>query len=301
MPDPTASAQRGLDAVAVDAVLRRLARRPEAPWLHAEVAKRMVERLQIIRLRPARIIDWWSFLGASDTLLAQAYPDAHRVLVEPTEALAQRSRDAQRSAWWSPRRWRKDSVEVRRESDELGEPAQLLWSNMALHAVRDPPSLIDRWQKSLSADGFVMFSGLGPDTLRELRAIYARLGWGDATPAFVDMHDLGDMLVQAGFADPVMDQETITLSWATPQALLDELRSLGGNVAPTRFQGLRTQRWRTRLEQELAASSGPDGRIAMRFEVAYGHAFKALPRVPAGQPTTVSLDEMRSLVRTRRK
>ena len=301
MPDPTASAQRGLDAVAVDAVLRRLARRPEAPWLHAEVARRMVERLQIIRLQPARIIDWWSFLGASDTLLAQAYPDAHRVLVEPTEALAQRSRDAQRGAWWSPKRWRKDSVEVRRESDGLGEPAQLLWSNMALHAVQDPPALIDRWQRSLSADGFVMFSCLGPDTLRELRAIYARLGWGEATPAFVDMHDLGDMLVHAGFADPVMDQETITLSWATPQALLDELRSLGGNVAPTRFQGLRTQRWRARLEQELAVSSGPDGRIAMRFEVAYGHAFKASPRAPAGQPTTVSLDEMRSLVRTRRK
>ena len=158
-----------------------------------------------------------------------------------------------------------------------------------------------RWQRALAADGFVMFSCLGPDTARELRALYARLGWPDPSPAFVDMHDLGDMLVQAGFADPVMDQETITVSWATPQAMLDELRTLGGNAAPARFQGLRTPRWRRRLEEELAASAGPDGRIAMRFEVAYGHAFKALPRVPAGQPTTVSLDEMRSLVRSRRK
>jgi malonyl-CoA O-methyltransferase len=115
------------------------------------------------------------------------------------------------------------------------------------------------------------------------------------------MHDLGDMLVHAGFADPVMDQETITLSWGTPKAMLDELRSLGGNTAPGRFQGLRTPRWRSRLEQELEASAGPDGRIAMRFEVAYGHAFKAFPKVQPGQPTTVSLDEMRSLVRTRRK
>lgn len=285
----------------MQAVLRRLAKRPEAPWLHSEVAKRMAERLQIIRLRPARIIDWWSFLGSSETVLAQAYPDAERVLVEPTEDLAQRSRDAQQKAWWSLKRWRKAAVEVRLESDDLGGGAQLLWSNMGLHAIKDPPDLMGRWQRALSADGFVMFSCLGPDTLRELRAIYARLGWGDATPAFVDMHDLGDMLVHAGFADPVMDQETITLSWATPQAMLEELRSLGGNTSPHRFQGLRTKQWRARLEQELQASAGPDGRIAMRFEVAYGHAFKALPRAGAGQATTVSLDEMRSLVRTRRK
>jgi len=301
MPDPTPSAERGLDAVAVEAVLRRMAKRDAPPWLHTEVAKRMSERLQIIRLQPARIIDWWSFLGASGSLLAEAYPQAHRTLVEPNGALAQRSKDAQHAAWWSPKRWRKGAVDVKLDTDDLGEPAQLLWSNMTLHAVKDPPALMDRWQKVLSPEGFVMFSCLGPDTLRELRAIYARLGWGDATPAFVDMHDLGDMLVHAGFADPVMDQETITLSWATPKAMLEELRSLGGNVAPGRFRGLRTPLWQACLERELQASAGPDGRIAMRFEVAYGHAFKALPRVPAGQPTTVSLDDMRSLVRTRRK
>ena len=301
MPDPTSTDARGLDARAVDATLRRLAALPSPPWLHAEVARRMAERLQVVRLQPARIIDWWSFLGASGELLAQAYPQAQRVLVEPTPAFVHRSQDAQRAAWWSPRRWRRDEVPVLMDGDPTGEPAQLLWANMMLHAVQDPPSLMARWQQALAADGFVMFSCLGPDTARELRALYARLGWADPSPAFIDMHDLGDMLVQAGFADPVMDQETITLSWATPQAMLDELRSLGGNAAPRRFPGLRTPRWRRRLEEELAASAGPDGRIAMRFEVAYGHAFKALPRMPAGQPTTVSLDEMRSLVRSRRK
>jgi len=301
MPDPTSTDARGLDARAVDAALRRLAALPSPPWLHAEVARRMAERLQIVRLQPARIIDWWSFLGASGELLAKTYPQAQRVLVEPTPAFVRRSRDAQRTAWWSPKRWRRDEVPVVLDGEPTGEPAQLLWANMMLHAVQDPPALMARWQQALAADGFVMFSCLGPDTARELRALYARLGWPGPSPAFVDMHDLGDMLVQAGFADPVMDQETITLSWATPQAMLDELRSLGGNASPGRFAGLRTPRWRRVLEEELAASAGPDGRIAMRFEVAYGHAFKALPRVMAGQPTTVSLDDMRSLVRSRRK
>ncbi|RQP21571.1 class I SAM-dependent methyltransferase [Piscinibacter terrae] len=301
MPEPTSPDARGLDARAVDAAVRRLSRSPGPAWLHAEVARRMAERLQIVRLQPARLIEWWSFLGAGGELLAKAYPEAERVLVEPSEAFAQRSREATRAAWWSPRRWRKDEVAVVVDGESTGAPAQLLWANMMLHAVQDPPALMARWQQALAADGFVMFSCLGPDTARELRALYARLGWPDPTPAFVDMHDLGDMLVQAGFADPVMDQETIILNWATPQAMLEELRGLGANASPLRFQGLRTPRWRRRLEEALAGTAGPDGRVSLRFEVAYGHAFKALPKAPPGQPTTVSLDEMRSLVRSRRK
>jgi malonyl-CoA O-methyltransferase len=301
MPDaaPTAVPRR-IDAAAVDAVLRRLARQPGAPWLHAEVARRMAERLALIRLQPQRIVDWWSFLGASGELLAQACPKAQRVLVEPDAALAERSRQASRSAWWSARRWRGEAVEVQSESQALGGDAQLVWANMMLHAAEDPPALLARWQQLLAADGFVMFSCFGPDTVRELRDLYGRLGWPAPTLAFVDMHDLGDMLMHAGFADPVMDQETLHLSWATPQALLAELRNLGGNVAPQRFAGLRTPRWRAALERELQSSAGADGRITLRFEISYGHAFKALPKVPAGQPTTVSLDEMRTLVRSRR-
>lgn len=301
MPAPTSSDARGLDARAVDAALRRLSRLPAAPWLHAEVARRMAERLQIVRLQPARIIDWWSFLGASGELLAKAYPGSQRVLVEPDEAFARRSREATRAAWWSPRRWHKDEVDVVIEADSTGAPAQLLWANMMLHAVEDPPALMSRWQQALAADGFVMFSCLGPDTARELRLLYARLGWPDPAPSFVDMHDLGDMLVRAGFADPVMDQETITLNWATPEAMLGELRGLGANASPWRFQGLRTPRWRGRLEDALAGTAGSDRRISLRFEIAYGHAFKASPKVQPGQPTTVSLEEMRSLVRARRK
>src|SRR5258706_15503839 len=115
---------------------------------------------------------------------------------------------------------------------------------------KDPPALMERWQKALSADGFVMFSCFGPDTLRELRWLYRRLGWPAPTIAFVDMHDLGDMLVHAGFADPVMDQELLSLTWAHPKALLDELHGLGGNASPDRFAGLRTPRWKQGLERE---------------------------------------------------
>ena len=108
------------------------------------------------------------------------------------------------------------------------------------------------------------------------------------------------MLVRAGFADPVMDQEVLTLTWPDADALLAELRGLGGNAAPDRFKGLRTPRWRRGLEAELAALASPDGRIALGFEVAYGHAFKAAPRLRSDEPTRVSLERMRSLVRSGR-
>lgn len=298
-PDPTPS--RRLDDIAVTAALRRLARRGEAPWLHGEVARRMAERLALIRLQPQRIADWWSFLGGSEALLRSAYPKAELVAVEPIPELVAHRREAGRAPWWSPKRLVAAPPVVRLDGDELGAPVQLVWANMMLHAVKDPPALLARWQRALSADGFVMFSCLGPDTLRDLRALYARCGWPAPAPDFVDMHDLGDMLVQAGFADPVMDQETIRLSWPTPQAALAELRSLGGNASPERFAGLRTPRWKAALERELPSLADAGGRLSLGFEVAYGHAFKALPRVQAGAPTTVSLDEMRTLVRSGRR
>jgi malonyl-CoA O-methyltransferase len=113
------------------------------------------------------------------------------------------------------------------------------------------------------------------------------------------MHDLGDMLVTAGFADPVMDQETVTLTWPDADAALAELRTLGGNVSPQRFAGLRTPRWRQRLGQTLVERAGTgDGRIALEFEIVYGHAFRPAPRPRLAAQTEVSVDEMRQMVRS---
>jgi malonyl-CoA O-methyltransferase len=114
------------------------------------------------------------------------------------------------------------------------------------------------------------------------------------------MHDLGDMLVHAGFADPVMDQETLTLRWDSPQALLAELHGLGGNASPDRIPGLRTPRWRAQLLEALQSLAGADGKIGLSFEVAYGHAFKAAPKVRLAAETSVSLQDMRAMVRTPR-
>jgi malonyl-CoA O-methyltransferase len=139
-----------------------------------------------------------------------------------------------------------------------------------------------------------------------LRELYAKECWSSPHAPFVDMHDLGDMLVHAGFADPVMDQEVLTLTWATPAAALHELRQLGGNADRARYPGLRTPRWRGRLEQALADAAGPAadhatrGRIALPFEIVYGHAVRPPPRAPLAAHTQVALDDLRSMLRARR-
>lgn len=296
--DPIAAA-RPFDSVAVGAALRRLARAGESPWLHAEVARRMGERLAVIRLQPELILDWWGFLGGSAPVLSSAYPRARRVVVEPDAAFLGLSARPAASRWWS--RWRRSDADVLLESEALPERAQLVWANMMLHFVADPPALFARWEQLLRVDGFVMFSCLGPDTVRALKEIYRGLGWPSPAPDFVDMHDFGDMLVEAGFADPVMDQETLDVRWESAAAMLADLRRLGGNTSPSRASSLRTPRWRARLLQELETLRGADGKLGLGFEIAYGHAFKAAPRVRADAPTTVSLEDMRIMVRARRR
>lgn len=280
---------------AVARVLRRMAAAEQPPWLHGEVARRMAERLAVVRMQPSTLIDWWGFNGASAQLLAQAYPQTRRLVVESLPAL--RERRAVSASRWS--RWRRSKAVVLAPDDVVPGGAQLVWSNMMLHGALDPAALFARWHCALAVDGFLMFSCLGPGSLRELRDLYRRLDWPVPMADPVDMHDLGDMLVGAGFADPVMDQELLTLTWSTPKALLSELRALGGNVAPGRFAGLRTPRWRARLEEVLQSLAGADGRLSMTFEVAYGHAFKPWPRVKVQTETSVSLSDMRTLVKGR--
>jgi malonyl-CoA O-methyltransferase len=298
-------AERSIDPVAVQAQLRRLRRRqqaaPEGPWLHAEVARRMGERLSLIKLRPDPVLEWWGALGAADPVLRSAYPTARRTVVEPDADWAALTRRARQAPWWSARPWggATDTVLTEAGALEVGGH-QLVFANMVLHAVADPPALLARWHRALAVGGFVMFSCLGPDSLARLRTLYAAAGFGPPGAPFVDMHDFGDMLVEAGFADPVMDQEVLTLTWATPEALLAELRSLGGNVSPLRRPGLRTPGWRRRLLDHLESLRGQDGRLSLGFELAYGHAFKVQARLPVAPTTTISLAEMRERVKAPR-
>lgn len=272
-----------------------------SPWLHEEVARRMEERLQWMALQPRRWVHWEPLRGGmqAQALLTARYPKSECYVVQADAKHAQAVGKLMAQAWWSPARWTGPGV-------HFGMPeqaAQMLWANMALHMSADPQALIAQWHQLLEPDGFLMFSCLGPDTLRELRLLYAAQGWPPASHAFTDMHDWGDMLLQAGFAQPVMDMERITLTFATPQRLLAELRELGRNLHPHRFGALRGRAWHAQLLGALAQLGQPadDGQLRLTFEVVYGHAFKTVPTLTMGPETRVSLDQMRATLRQIKK
>jgi len=178
----------------------------------------------------------------------------------------------------------------------------MVWANMLLHQVADPQALIGQWHRALAVDGFLMFSCLGPDTLRELRAVHAAMGWPAPAHEFTDMHDWGDMLVQAGFAEPVMDMERITLTFDTPERLLQELRELGRNLHAGRFDGLRGRGWQRQWLQAVAEKGERDreGRLKLTFEVIYGHALKPQARPKMLPESLIGLDDMRQMLAGRR-
>ena len=267
-----------------------------SPWLHEEVGRRMEERLQWIKRAPAAWADWEPVRGGLEAhaLVAQRYPQARAFVVEPQPARAAVARERLGKPWW-----RRLGGGATVDFDPVPPGAlQMLWSNMQLHTTADPQALMKQWHEALAVDGFLMFSCLGPDTLKELRALYAALDWPPPGHEFTDMHDWGDMLVHGGFTEPVMDMERITLAFDTPQRLLQELRELGANLHPARFPALRGRRWQARLLQALADRlRGPDGKLTLTFEIIYGHALKPLPRPRMGEESAVPLADMRSMLR----
>lgn len=180
----------------------------------------------------------------------------------------------------------------------------MVWCNMQLHMHPDPLALMRAWSEALNSQGYVMFSCLGPDSLRELRALFEEESWPPAHADFTDMHDWGDLLLQAGFAQPIMDMEHMTLTYASAEDLLRDLRTLGRNLHPQRFQALRGRAWRRQLLQALQqklASEAHQGRLALTFEVIYGHAFKASKVVKRDAPAVVSLGDMKKMLSGRGK
>ncbi len=266
-----------------------------SPWLHEEVARRMQERLDWITVQPQNWTHWEPLRGGlqAHALLADRYAKAPSVVVESDTAKAAQADRILAPPWWQ-------GVFKRRASTRVNAPepamTQMLWANMGLHMSAEPQALIGRWFDALAVHGFLMFSCLGPDTLLELRAVYRALGWPEPSHAFTDMHDWGDMLMEAGFGEPVMDMERITLTFETPQRLLEELRGLGRNLHPQRMAGLRGRKWRDRLHDALAQAP-----LQITFEVIYGHAFKPAPRLDVRAETVLSVDQMRQALRQNRK
>ncbi|MCO5100867.1 MAG: methyltransferase domain-containing protein [Burkholderiaceae bacterium] len=255
---------------------RRARQAPRGDFLLREVESRMLERLSLVRLAPRRIVDVGCGRGEGLLALKRQYPEAALVGVDASLGAVRRAREsfAIPSRGFFARVMRPDAgplaafaVGDAQALPLAGSSVDLVWSNLALHWFESPLRAIDEWFRVMRPGALLDFSFFGVDTFVELRALGAR------TMSFHDMHDIGDALLQAGFSEPVMDMQRLTLSWKTPQALLDDVRSLGGNALRGRFRGLLGRRSRDEWLRAIESLRAGDGLIRCTVEVAYGHAW----------------------------
>jgi malonyl-CoA O-methyltransferase len=241
----------------------------EAAVLARETGRRMAERLDVVRLEPRRIADIGCATGDGLRALQERYPAALPLAVDYapsmlTEVL-RRSSFTQRLRGRAPRAVAADVRALPMATASL----DLVWSNLMLHWLDDPLPAFRELHRVLAVGGLLMFATLGPDTLKELRAAGAT-----TLRRFPDMHDIGDMLVAAGFADPVMDMEMIALTYTTPRGLLADQRKLGVRDGLLGAMGWREAR---RIFRAWDAAREA-GRLPASFEIVYGHAWKAEPK-----------------------
>jgi malonyl-CoA O-methyltransferase len=241
-----------------------------AAVLAAEVGRRMAERLDYVKIAPHCMADIGCATGDGIRELSRRYPKSLPLAIDFARPMLQqvqaRSSFMQRLRNIAPRLLNADVEALPLKSGSLG----LAWSNLMLQWLDDPLPAFREMQRSLEVGGLLTFAMLGPDTLKEIRAACIAGGVEVPLRRFHDMHDIGDMLVAAGFADPVMDMEMITFTYRSPRGLLRDQRHLG--VRDALFGELGWRDWRrvfaTWQAQHQSAA------LPATFEIVYGHAWK---------------------------
>ncbi|MGJ9420412.1 methyltransferase domain-containing protein [Massilia sp. CMS3.1] len=285
-----------IDALRVRALFAQPQRVADADFLRREVAERMHERLSLVKIVPQRVLDAGCGAGPDLGTLQKTYPAAQVVGMDASGAMLAGARAA------APATGALNQMLSRLMPAKAGvdllcgdfgtlpfgpNSIDLVWSNLALHWHPQPDRVFAEWRRVLRVDGLLMFSNFGPDTFKELRTAFAALDETPHTLPFVDMHDFGDQLVEAGFSTPVMDAERITVTYGTVAALLLDVRAIGGNPLATRRRGLIGRAAWGRMIDALEAMRGTDGKIGLTFEVIYGHAFRPVPKTTAAGESIV--------------
>ncbi|MGH8378717.1 MAG: malonyl-ACP O-methyltransferase BioC, partial [Gammaproteobacteria bacterium] len=268
-------AASGYDAVAV---------------LQREVGARLLERLELTTLKPARILDLGCGTGRHLEALRQRYPKARIIGAD----LAMRMLITARHG----RGWFRRKPLVCADASQLPFAAtsfDLVYCNLMLQWCDDLDRTLAELRRTVKPHGLLLFTTFGPDTLKELRAAWRNVDAFNHVNRFTDMHDIGDALIRAGFVEPVMDVEHLTLTYDDVRSLMTDLKSIGAhNVTAGRPRGLAG---RERL-RKLAAAYEPfrrDGRLPATYEVVYGTAW-----TPAFIPADMlTADEMHAALNER--
>ncbi|WP_215780157.1 malonyl-ACP O-methyltransferase BioC [Paludibacterium sp. B53371] len=250
-----------------------------AAVLQREVAQRMAERLDYIKLQPGVILDAGSGTGTGAAELRRRYPDARVIELDLAHAMlaASRSRQQQQAGLMDRLFQRNKPWQVCADIERLplaDASVDMIWSNLAIQWVNVPDGAFAEFRRVLKPGGMILFSTLGPDTLQELRQSFAGLDGFTHVNQFIDMHDLGDAMLAGGLSEPVMDMEKIVMTYEGVRDVMHDLKAIGAhNATAGRGRGLMgKQAWR-QVEARYETLRR-DGRLPATYEVVYGHAWR---------------------------
>jgi malonyl-CoA O-methyltransferase len=260
----------------------------EAAALQREVGERMLERLDLVRLRPARVLDLGAGTGECSMALRKRYRKASVVSLDIALNMLRQTQN--RGGWLRKPACVCGDGECLPFADDSFE---LVFSNLMLQWCMDLEPVFTELRRVLAPGGLLMFTTFGPDTLRELRASWEVVDGYTHVNAFIDMHDIGDALIRTHWAEPVMDSEHITVTYPGVRPLMRDLKNLGAhNVTAGRPHGL-TGRHRLQQVERAYEAFRADGVLPASYEVVYGHAWSPAVR-PAMQAVEVPVMRMQS-------
>jgi malonyl-CoA O-methyltransferase len=263
--------------------------------LQHEVEDRLLERVDYFELDPERVLDLGCGTGRGSQALAKRFPRADIVSLDRSPAMLTHARDRAREGEAV-----REAALVNADMHALPFAERrfdLVFSSLAVQWSAEEPRLFAGVRRILRPGGLFLFTSFGPDTLTELRTAWAEVDPRPRVNRFVDLHDVGDALVAAGFQEPVMDVERLTVTYRRVMDLMRDLKAIGAtNAASERAAGLTGKRM---LSDVIAAYEQfrVDDRYPASYEVVFGAAFGAPEgrpvRGPEGEVATVSIESLR--------
>ena len=273
-----------LDKARVRASFDRAAKSYDAAAvLQKLVREEMLSRLDLVSLKPENILDAGCGTGHASKALIQKYPKAQVVSLDLAMGMLHKTQLINTSFTQRIKQGfglnKQHLLCADIEQLPLADASlDMVWSNLAIQWCNDLDAAFTDIHRVLRTDGLLIFSTLGPDTLKELRAASSMDREHVHVSRFIDMHDIGDALVRAGFSAPVLDVERITLTYNDVMAVMRDLKSIGAhNAADGRSRSLQGRGFLKQLTANYERYR-KDGKLPATFEVVYGHAWKPVAR-----------------------
>jgi malonyl-CoA O-methyltransferase len=267
-----------------------------AAVLEADVRNVLLERLDLTRLNPRVLIDVGAGTGHASRALKRRYP--HALVIAVDFALGMVRASGRQQSWLR----RFGRVCAAAEALPLADGSvDMIFCNFMLQWTQ-LDAVFAEFRRVLAPRGLLTFTTLGPDSLRELRDAWVAVDAHTRVSQFMDMHDIGDALVRAGFAAPVLDVDRYTVYYADVARLAADLKAIGarnatagrpkGMTTPRKFAAMRAAYERFRVDERLPAT----------YEVVFGQAWAPAMAAPrqGGADTHVSLADLKRQLAARR-